>query len=208
MASILELDSQRRDAILNAALKEFSLQGYDNASTNVIAKEAGISKALMFHYVGSKQELFLVVYDFFSDLMKKEYFDLMNYDEKDIFDRLRHSYALQIVLLEKYPWITEIGNLSRITNSEEINRELKKRVEHTCCYPKLFDGVDTTKFRKGLDIEICKQFILWVNIGFTNQLLDEIRTDETKTIDADILLQKLDGYLDELKKVFYDFNNE
>ena len=208
MASILELDSQRRDAILNAALKEFSLQGYDNASTNVIAKEAGISKALMFHYVGSKQELFLVVYDFFSDLMKKEYFDLMNYDEKDIFDRLRHSYALQIVLLEKYPWITEIGNLSHITNSEEINRELKKRVEHTCCYPKLFDGVDTTKFRKGLDIEICKQFILWVNIGFTNQLLDEIRTDETKTIDADILLQKLDGYLDELKKVFYDFNNE
>lgn len=208
MASILELDSQRRDAILNAALKEFSLQGYDNASTNVIAKEAGISKALMFHYVGSKQELFLVVYDFFSDLMKKEYFDLMNYDEKDIFDRLRHSYALQIVLLEKYPWITEIGNLSRITNSEEINRELKKRVEHTCCYPKLFDGVDTTKFRKGLDIEICKQLILWVNIGFTNQLLDEIRTDETKTIDADILLQKLDGYLDELKKVFYDFNNE
>ena len=208
MASILELDSQRRDAILNAALKEFSLQGYDNASTNVIAKEAGISKALMFHYVGSMQELFLVVYDFFSDLMKKEYFDLMNYDEKDIFDRLRHSYALQIVLLEKYPWITEIGNLSRITNSEEINRELKKRVEHTCCYPKLFDGVDTTKFRKGLDIEICKQFILWVNIGFTNQLLDEIRTDETKTIDADILLQKLDGYLDELKKVFYDFNNE
>ena len=208
MASILELDSQRRDAILNAALKEFSLQGYDNASTNVIAKEAGISKALMFHYVGSKQELFLVVYDFFSDLMKKEYFDLMNYDEKDIFDRLRHSYALQIVLLEKYPWITEIGNLSRITNSEEINRELKKRVEHTCCYPKLFDGVDTTKFRKGLDIEVCKQFILWVNIGFTNQLLDEIRTDETKTIDADILLQKLDGYLDELKKVFYDFNNE
>ena len=208
MASILELDSQRRDAILNAALKEFSLQGYDNASTNVIAKEAGISKALMFHYVGSKQELFLVVYDFFSDLMKKEYFDLMNYDEKDIFDRLRHSYALQIVLLEKYPWITEIGNLSRITNSEEINRELKKRVEHTCCYPKLFDGVDTTKFRKGLDIEICKQFILWVNIGFTNQLLDEIRTDETKTIDAYILLQKLDGYLDELKKVFYDFNDE
>ena len=51
MTKLLELDTQRRDAILNAALKEFSSQGYDNASTNVIAKEAGISKALMFHYV-------------------------------------------------------------------------------------------------------------------------------------------------------------
>lgn len=208
MAKLLELDTQRRDAILNAALKEFSLQGYDNASTNVIAKEAGISKALMFHYVSSKQELFLVVYDFFSDLMEKEYFELMNYEEKDIFDRLRQSYTLQIALVKKHPWITEISNLSRTTNSEEINRELKKRVEHTSCYPKLFDGIDTAKFRKGLDIEICKQFILWANIGFTNQLLDEIRCDETKMINPDILLKKLDRYFNELKKVFYSFDNE
>ena len=208
MAKLLELDTQRRDAILNAALKEFSSQGYDNASTNVIAKEAGISKALMFHYVSSKQELFFVVYDFFFDLMEREYFELMNYDEKDIFDRLRQSYALQIALLEKYPWITEISNLSRVTNSEEINRELKKREEHTNCYLKLFDGIDTAKFRKGLDIEICKQFILWANIGFTNQLLDEIRADDTKTVNPDILLKKLDKYFDELRKVFYSFGNE
>lgn len=52
---LLELIPQKRDAILNAALKEFSSQGYDKASTNIIAKEAGISKALMFHYVSSKQ---------------------------------------------------------------------------------------------------------------------------------------------------------
>lgn len=208
MAKLLELDTQRRDAILNAALKEFSLQGYDNASTNVIAKEAGISKALMFHYVGGKQELFLVVYDFFSDLMEKEYFQVMNYDEKNIFNRLRQSYALQISLLKKYPWITEISNLSQITNSEEINKELKKRKEHTRCYPKLFDGIDTAKFRQGLDIEICKQFILWTNIGFTNQLLEEIRADENKEINPDILLKKLDEYFIELKKVFYSFNNE
>ena len=38
----------------------------------------------MFHYVSSKQELFLVVYDFFSDLMKQEYFELMNYEERDV----------------------------------------------------------------------------------------------------------------------------
>ncbi len=49
---------KRRDTILNTALKEFSSQGYDKASTNVIAKEAGISKALMLHYVDSKKELF------------------------------------------------------------------------------------------------------------------------------------------------------
>ena len=55
--------------------KGISIQGYDNASTNVIAKEAGISKALMFHYVSSKQDLFLAVYDYFSDVMEKNISD-------------------------------------------------------------------------------------------------------------------------------------
>ena len=102
-AKIQELDEKRRDDILNSALKEFASQGYDKASTNIIAKEAKMSKALMFHYVGSKKDLFLAVYDYFSDYIKQKYFDLMNYSERDIFKRLRQSYLLQIEMLKKYP---------------------------------------------------------------------------------------------------------
>lgn len=210
LTKLLDLDSQRRNAILNAALKEFSSQGYDNASTNVIAKEAGISKALMFHYVSSKQELFLVVYDYFSDLIKKEYFELMNYDAKDIFDRLHQSYLLQIKLSEKYPWILEFNKLSRTTNSNEVNEELESRThkEHSSCYPKLFDEIDEAKFRKGLDIEKCKQFIFWSNIGFTNEILDDIRNSESLALNYELVVEKLDGYFDELRKVFYTSSNE
>lgn len=208
MTKLFELDSQRRDAILNAALKEFSSRGYDNASTNVIAKEAKISKALMFHYVGSKQELFFVVYDYFTDLMEKEYFELMNYNDKDIFDRLHQSYLLQIRLLEKYPWITEFNKLSRTTNSDEINKELEKRVQHLNCFPNLFDKIDEAKFRKELDIEKCKQFVLWVNIGFTNQILSELRNNDVNTANPKAIFEKIDGYLDELRKIFYTSSNE
>ncbi|HIW34177.1 MAG TPA: TetR/AcrR family transcriptional regulator [Candidatus Paenibacillus intestinavium] len=205
MPKLLDLDSQRRNAILNGALKEFSTQGYDNASTNVIAKEARISKALMFHYVSSKQELFLVVYDYFSNLLKKEYFELMNYDSKDIFDRLRQSYLLQINLSEKYPWILEFNKLSRTTNSNEVNEELENRshIEYSCCYPKLFDEIDEAKFRKELDIEKCKQFIFWSNIGFTNEIIDDIRNSESQTLNYELVVEKLNGYFDELRKVFY-----
>ena len=149
VAKLLNLESGRRDAVLNAALKEFVLKGYDNASTNVIAKEAGISKALMFHYVSNKQELFLVVYDYFSDLMKREYFDLMNYDEKDIFDKLRQSYFLQIKLSEKYPFIFDFNKLTRATNSNEVNKELESRMreQRLSCYPKLFDGISGLRIK-------------------------------------------------------------
>lgn len=202
---LLDLNTERRDAILNSALKEFTLRGFDDASTNVIAKEAGISKALMFHYVSNKQELFLVVYDFFSNLMKKDYFELINYDEKDIFNRLRQSYILQIKLMEKYPWILEYNKLSSKTRSSEINREIEKRKqeEYANCYPKLFDDIDISQFRKELDIEKCKQIIFWSNIGFTNQLLDEIRNTQNNSLNSRLIINKLDNYFDEFKKIFY-----
>lgn len=202
---LLDLNIERRDAILNSALKEFALRGFDDASTNVIAKEAGISKALMFHYVSNKQELFLVVYDFFSDLIKKDYFELMNYDEKDIFNRLRQSYILQIKLMEKYPWILEFSKLSAVTQSSEINKEIKKREqeEYANCYPKLFDDIDTSQFRKDLDIDKCKQIIFWSNIGFTNQVLDEIRNTQNTDVNTKLIINKLDNYFDEFRKIFY-----
>lgn len=202
---LLDLNIERRDAILNSALKEFALRGFDDASTNVIAKEAGISKALMFHYVSNKQELFLVVYDFFSDLIKKDYFELMNYDEKDIFNRLRQSYILQIKLMEKYPWILEFSKLSSVTQSSEINKEIKKRKqeEYANCYPQLFDDIDISRFRKDLDIDKCKQIIFWSNIGFTNQLLDEIRNTPNISQNSKLIINKLDNYFDEFKKIFY-----
>lgn len=210
ITKLLELAPKRRDAVLNAALKEFSLQGYDNASTNVIAKEAGISKALMFHYVSNKQELFLIVYDYFSNLMKKEYFELMNYDEEDIFDRLRQSYFLQIKLFEKYPWISEFNKLRRITNSIEVNKELEDRAikENSSCYPKLFDKIDETKFRNELDIEKCKQIIFWSNVGFTSQLLEDLRNGDISAFNCETIIKKIEEYFDELKKVFYSSFNE
>lgn len=207
---LMSLEPAKRNAILNAALKEFATKGFDKASTNVIAKEAKISKPLMFHYVSSKQELFLCVYDYFVEILDKEYYLKMDFTEKDIFNRLRQSYLLQIELIKLYPWIFEFNKLTNETNSDLINIELKKRADkkQLSCGNQLFDTVDESKFRKGLDIEKCKQFILWANIGFINQILDEIRNTNTNEINGDTILQKLDGYFDELRKVFYSESNE
>lgn len=207
---LLDLESPRRNAILNAALKEFALRGFDNASTNVIAKEAGISKALMFHYINSKQELFLLVYDYFAELLDKEYFTKIDFSEKDIFARLRQSYLLQIDLIKQYPWIFEFNKLSIVTNSDEINKELEKRDDkkHSSCDHQIFDMIDISKFRVGLNIDKCKQLILWSNIGFTNQILDDIRNSQNSNLDYKYIITTLDEYFDELRKIFYTSSNE
>lgn len=204
-AKLLDLDTRRRNTILNAALKEFSLQGYDKASTNIIAKEAGISKALMFHYVRSKQELFFVVYDYFSNLIHREYFERVNFDERDIFTRLQQSYLLQLRLTEEYPWILEFHKLSRPTDSKEVNKELeyRRKQKHSNCCPGLFDNIDESRFRKGLDINTCKEFIYWSNVGFINEILAGIRDNQVNPNYSGTVIRKLNNYFTELRKIFY-----
>lgn len=205
ITKLWDLEPQRRDAILNAALKEFALKGFDNASTNVIAKEAGISKALMFHYINSKQELFILVYDYFTELLDKEYYTKMDFSEKDIFIRLHQSYLLQIKLMRQYPWIFEFSKISSVTNSDEVNKVLENRIikRESSCTNQIFDMIDDSKFKSGLDIDKCKQFILWSNIGFTNQILDDIKNSDGTNVDYDKIISMLDGYFDELRKIFY-----
>jgi len=199
------LDENRKDAIINAALMEFATKGYDEASTIVIAKNARISKGLMFHYVNSKKDLFLFLYDYCTDMINKEYLEIMNFNERDIFERLRQSYLLQLELLQKHPWIFEFNKVSTITKSEEINKELEKRLKgkQSLCYETMFDLIDESKFREGLDFERCKQLIFWANIGFTNQILEDIRRSENNELNYDKIIARIDGYFNELRKIFY-----
>jgi AcrR family transcriptional regulator len=48
----------RRDEVLDAALVEFAERGFDGASTEDIARRAGISQPYLFRLFGTKKELF------------------------------------------------------------------------------------------------------------------------------------------------------
>jgi AcrR family transcriptional regulator len=48
-----------REAILDAARKAFAERGYDGVSIRAIATSAGVDPALVHHYFGSKDQLFL-----------------------------------------------------------------------------------------------------------------------------------------------------
>jgi len=199
------LDKNRKDAIINAALMEFATKGYDEASTIVIARNAGISKGLMFHYINSKKDFFLFLCDYCSKIVKREYFDLINFNEKDLLERLRQSYILQLELLHRYPWILEFTRITVDEKSDEIRKELDEILKGTkiICYETMFGTIDASRFREGMDIERCKRLIFWTNVGFTNQILKDIRNSEISELDYERIVEELDGYLNELRKSFY-----
>lgn len=53
-----------RQVILDAARAEFAARGYENTSMRAIARSAEVNSALLHHYFGTKDQLFLAALDF------------------------------------------------------------------------------------------------------------------------------------------------
>jgi AcrR family transcriptional regulator len=55
--------AERRGEIIEVAIEHFALKGYNGTSTDVVAKEAGISQPYLFRLFHTKRELFLACHE-------------------------------------------------------------------------------------------------------------------------------------------------
>jgi TetR/AcrR family transcriptional regulator, fatty acid metabolism regulator protein len=53
----------RRDAILAASTRLFADKGFGHATTSEIAHEAGVAEGTLYHHFGSKDEIFLTIFE-------------------------------------------------------------------------------------------------------------------------------------------------
>lgn len=54
-----KLTKDKKNTIIKSGISEFSLKSYSEASTDAITRNCGISKGILFHYFGSKKELYI-----------------------------------------------------------------------------------------------------------------------------------------------------
>src|ERR687894_3065259 len=74
---------QRREAVLDAAVVEFSEKGLHGASTEAIAGRAGISQPYVFKLFGTKKDLFLAAVDRVCDRIVEAWEDSLAGDPAD-----------------------------------------------------------------------------------------------------------------------------
>nr|WP_312579222.1 TetR/AcrR family transcriptional regulator [Sedimentibacter sp.] len=204
-SKFMSLEPERRNTIINAALREFASKGFDDASTNVIAKKSGISKPLMFHYVNNKKDFFLFLYDYCLDILNREYFDQIDVNEKDIFERLRQTCLLKIQVMQKYPWIFDFVKIAVFTESEAVKDEIinKRKMVESRSFERFYGDIDTSRFRSELDVDKSKQLIFWAVGGYAGEILEQLRGTETPAYDFEKIRNEFDIYLNELRKTYY-----
>lgn len=204
-SNFLKLKPEKRERILNAAMKEFAQKGYKTASTDEIVKEAEISKGALFHYFNNKKGLFLYLYDYVIDVLLNEMIVKFDYEEKDFFARLRQGSMLKLEILKKYPEMYNFVLAAYTEESGEVKGELKNSyndvIEKSQCF--LYEGVDFTKFKDGIEIKRAIEIIIWAMEGFSNKELAKIKKLSLNEETYIELLNEADIYLEMLKDMFY-----
>jgi AcrR family transcriptional regulator len=103
MRKFLSLPQEKQDKIVDAAMNLFGEVGYKKAYISEIASAAGISKALMFHYFGSKKGLYSYLVYYTGKIVLTEAQQERDTLNKDFFDRVITTIMFRLSIKSRYP---------------------------------------------------------------------------------------------------------
>ena len=118
MEKFFALSNEKQNTIRNAALACFAKHGYEKASINDIAVAAGISKASIFQYFGSKQALYQYLLDYCTAQMKQAYDANTLEENTDFFDRVWEASVMKVGNLKQHPHIGSFIASAAVTRTE------------------------------------------------------------------------------------------
>lgn len=84
----------------------FARNGYKHASTDEMVKAVGVSKGLWFHYFGSKEGIYVFVYDYCVKYMLLELSTVVDENERDFFEVIGQISLVKTKVGKNYPYLT------------------------------------------------------------------------------------------------------
>jgi len=147
----------KKDHILDVAEKVFSELGFDGASTRTISGEAGVNMAMLNYYFGSKEGLFLAVFNrkisSFQNLLQ----NLGSDDSMTAWSKIEkyiELYAQRVVNHNCFQKMLyqEMAMQRRGDLADNISEILMKNVSEV--HKILQDDIDNGEFNKDIDMEL------------------------------------------------------
>lgn len=179
MEKFLNLPAEKQNTIINAALKVFGTNGYKKTSVSDIASAAGISKAMVFHYFGTKKTLYFYLIDLSSSIIMNEINKKFDNTVTDFFDRIILSANVKVSVMKKHPatflFLTNVYFETDEQVKEDIQTVFTKSEDFRNKIA--FDGTDTSKFKDGIDVKLVMKMLVLLAEGYTSRLSNKISTE-------------------------------
>ena len=201
------LSEEKREKIINSAINEFARLPYEKASTNNIVKNAGISKGLLFHYFGSKKELYDKLVEFVISKLTSAIISKIDWDETDIFQRIKQAVFLKLQLRREYPKMFDmIFAILSNENAKTADEIIQVYKNHGVDTAKLmadvyYRNIDLSKFKDPQDADKSINVIRWTLEKFAEEYTRA--TASFIGFDFEAAANAFDAYIDVLKRAFY-----
>ncbi len=197
MESFHNLPEMKRDAVLNAAFSCFARSGYKKTSMADIAEKAGISKASLFHYFGSKQDLYLYLFDFSVNAVNLAVAEGMGEQSDDFFVRIQQAMHIKVTVLSRYAGMTDFLAARYTEDAPELRDLLERHNEGGTrdALREFFIGIDLSKFKPEVPVAMAINAVIWISEGY-------VRAGPAH-VDADKVTQEISQYLEMLRRAFY-----
>ena len=154
--------------IINGAMKCFSIHGYEKASMADIAKEAGVSKALLFHYFETKKKLFLYLWDLTAEKTRESLVASGVEGDKDFFSAMEKGLKAKMDLARSWPWMAIFAVKAWYEDDPEVSPDITKSTDP---YAKVTGETlrqlyPDTDFRDDLDIGVMYKDMYYMSEGY------------------------------------------
>jgi len=193
---------------LRAALREFTVNGYENASTNQIVEEAEIAKGSLFYYFKTKQDLYRYLIEYSLDFITEEFLNKIEQAKNkiDLIEKFRRMSRLKLQAYSKNPDVFNFLGAIYVNNeSADLPEELISRTERIKkqILADFYQNVDTSLFRQDISPERVTRLIRWSIEGYERKLIQDIRGKKMTNIDFQPYWDEYHDFLDLLKKIYY-----
>lgn len=204
---IMSLGEEKRRQIIDAAMKEFT-KGYRKANTSVIAREAKISKGLLFHYFPTKKELFffLVKYSLGTVLPQYEKIDVSG---KDFLESLWELTMVKMEMVKKQTYLYDFMLSALFSMQSEFPEEFQGFTDPSVEFMgKIYAKTDNSLIRDDIAPDKAYKLMTWMIKGYSEQIMAEMTARRAMSVanlepDMQRLIDEWKEYLAILRKAFY-----
>lgn len=125
-----ETTTDTEKLILEAAIKEFSLKGFDGARTAAIASEAGVTHAMFHYYFRTKEKLFQRIFqEKMSDIMNMMTAEIVS-TEGSIMERLKKGIERHFDFLKANDTLP-VFLVTTLNSRPELYKDLRENLLQT-----------------------------------------------------------------------------
>lgn len=189
MERFVALSEEKQTTIRNAALACFAKYGYEKSSVHDIAVAAGISKASVFQYFGTKQALYEYLLHYCISQMKQAY-DRSALDANvDFFDRVWAASVMKVENLKQSPYIASFITSVATEHAPDLKDVLAPAMEEGKRYTEtlVLREKDCEKFRRPEDAKLVFQMLMLLGEGMVSRFENGIDYDDMMTEFGSIL---------------------